>query len=836
MKNEHKTKEQLINELAEMRQRIAGLETADAARKRAEESLRESEARYRAVIEDQTELICRFRPDGTLTFVNEAYCRYFGKRREELIGRSCMPLIPEEDREFVANQFTSLSMENPIVTYEHRVVAASGEIRWQQWTDRAIFDEQGRLVEYQSVGRDITERKQAEEEIKRRNRELTALNAITTTMMQSALDLDEVLQQIAESMVEGLGCNTAVILLLDEKEGVFKGGAVSTRGKIIERINSIIGFPLLQIKFPARSDFNETVHNALDGRITIKHDLHELVGPALSKPVCFALQKLLGSRTFLGLPLLVKGKVVGSIFASTREELGEEDTETLMTFANQAAIAIENARLHEETKQHTIELEQRAKRLAVINRVSAAISSFLDWNEVLNTTVRELVGLFGVEHSGILIFDKEKEWGHVLAEYPDWGATAERFQVKGYLAAERIIANQKPLIIEDTLKDPLVARVRDTMRRLGIKSMLIVPLVVKGETIGSIGLDAKKQRVFSQEEIELAQTIANQAAIAIRNVQLFQAEREQRDRAEALEEAAAVVSSTLDPDQVLDRVLEQVSRVVPNDAANIMLIEGDQARVVRWRGYERFGTEEFVSTVVFRIPEVTNLQQMMEGREPMVIPDTDTCPDWVRIPVTEWLRSYAAAPIIVRGEVIGFLNVDSATPGFFTQAHAEALRVFADHAAAAIENARLYGAERRHSAELEALRQASLHLTSALDLQPILEAILDHAFKLVAADDVHVSLYDGERLTFGAALWGDGRQQKPYAEPRPQGLTYTVARSGERIVVPDVDSHPLFRDYQWGGAIVGLPLRVGERVVGVMNVAFERPHVFDESELRVLGL
>ncbi len=836
MKDEHKAKEQLINELAEMRRRIARLEAADAERKRAEESLRESEARYRAVVEDQTELICRFQPDGTLTFVNEAYCRYFGKRLEELIGHNCMPLIPEEDREFVWQQMASLSLENPVGNYEHRVVTPSGEIRWQQWTDRAIYDEQGRLVEYQSVGRDITERKLAEEEIERRNRELAALNAITATMMQSALNLKEVLQLTADGVVQGLGCNTAIMFLLDEEEGVFKGRAVSTRAKILKRINAIIGFPVIQLKIPARSDFNEAASNLLDGRITIKHNFHELAGPLLSRPVCSALQGILGSRTFLGLPLLARGAVIGGIFASTREELNEADAEKLMTFANQAAIAIENARLHEETKQHTIELEQRAKRLAVINRVSAAISSFLDWNEVLNTTVRELVGLFGVEHSGILIFDKEKEWGHVLAEYPDWGATAERFQVKGYLAAERIIADQKPLIIEDTLKDPLVARVRDTMRRLGIKSMLIVPLVVKGETIGSIGLDAKKQRVFSQEDIELAQTIANQAAIAIRNVQLFQAEREQRDRAEALEEAAAVVSSTLDPDQVLDRVLEQVSRVVPNDAANIMLIEGDQARVVRWRGYERFGTEEFVSTVVFRIPEVTNLQQMLESREPMVIPDTDTCPDWVRIPVTEWLRSYAAAPIIVRGEVIGFLNVDSATPGFFTQAHAEALRVFADHAATAIENARLYGAERRHSAELEALRQASLHLTSALELQPILEAILDHAFKLVAADDVHIFLYDGERLTFGAALWEDGRQKESYAEPRPQGLTYTVACSGERIVVPDVNSHPLFRDYQWGGSIVGLPLRIGERVMGVMNVAFERPHVFDESELRVLGL
>jgi diguanylate cyclase (GGDEF)-like protein/PAS domain S-box-containing protein len=187
-------------------------------------------------------------------------------------------------------------------------------------------------------------------------------------------------------------------------------------------------------------------------------------------------------------------------------------------------------------------------------------------------------------------------------------------------------------------------------------------------------------------------------------------------------------------------------------------------------------------------------------------------------------------------EFLGVLDVLADPPRTFSSADAELLSLFATQAAIAIRNARLYEAERRRIAELEALRQASLHLISTLELQPVLETILDYTLELVAAYDAHIFLYDGKRLAFGAALWGDGRQQKPYAEPRPQGLTYTVARSGERIAVPDVNSHPLFRDYQWGGAIVGLPLRIGERVVGVMTVAFQRPHAFDESELRVLGL
>ncbi|MHA2369709.1 MAG: PAS domain S-box protein [Candidatus Hodarchaeales archaeon] len=134
---------------------------------------------YQAVVEDQTELVCRYLPGGILTFVNEAYCRYFGKTREELINHHFLPLIPEEDQETVEKQISLLTLENPVATYEHRVITPTGEFAWQQWTDRAIFDDQGHIVEYQAVGRDITERKQIEaalQESEERYRILTELH------------------------------------------------------------------------------------------------------------------------------------------------------------------------------------------------------------------------------------------------------------------------------------------------------------------------------------------------------------------------------------------------------------------------------------------------------------------------------------------------------------------------------------------------------------------------------------------------------------------------------------------------------------------------------------
>jgi PAS domain S-box-containing protein len=130
---------------------------------RSRKALEESEARYRNVVEDQTELICRFLPDGTHVFVNEAYCRYFGVNREKIIGTRFRPRIPPEDRENVARLIASLTPEHPLETIDQRIIMPDGSIRWQRWVDRAIFRADCSLKEYQSVGRDITDWKLADE-------------------------------------------------------------------------------------------------------------------------------------------------------------------------------------------------------------------------------------------------------------------------------------------------------------------------------------------------------------------------------------------------------------------------------------------------------------------------------------------------------------------------------------------------------------------------------------------------------------------------------------------------------------------------------------------------
>jgi formate hydrogenlyase transcriptional activator len=197
-------------------------------RKRAEEALRQSEERYRGVVEVQTELICRFKPDGTLTFVNPAYCRYFQRSREELVGQSFWPLLPAEAQVLGKGHLESITRMQPVKTIEHPVLAPDGASRWQQWTDQGLFDEDGRLLEFQSVGRDITERKRAEEaaaaayeEVRRLKDQLQADNVYLREEIHLKYNFGEIVGQSEAiqrvlAQVEQVAATPATVLISGE--------------------------------------------------------------------------------------------------------------------------------------------------------------------------------------------------------------------------------------------------------------------------------------------------------------------------------------------------------------------------------------------------------------------------------------------------------------------------------------------------------------------------------------------------------------------------------------------------------------------------------------------
>jgi diguanylate cyclase (GGDEF)-like protein len=186
--------------------------------------------------------------------------------------------------------------------------------------------------------------------------------------------------------------------------------------------------------------------------------------------------------------------------------------------------------------------------------------------------------------------------------------------------------------------------------------------------------------------------------------------------------------------------------------------------------------------------------------------------------------------------LLGLLNALMTTSTTDTSRDENLMMRLAD---AMADNSSLLILIQQQAAELDALKRITFNLTTSLDLQAVLNGVVEEAMRLVKdADDAHIFLYQNQKISFGASLQADGKQNELYAEPRPEGLTYHVARTGEMLVIEDMRKHPLYQTAPdtWSGSIIGIPLKIGGRVIGVMNMARTRTGEFSQPEIRLLTL
>lgn len=322
--------------------------------------------------------------------------------------------------------------------------------------------------------------------------------------------------------------------------------------------------------------------------------------------------------------------------------------------------------------------------------------------------------------------------------------------------------------------------------------------------------------------------------------QLLQREQEQRTLAETLTEITLALTSVRDHTAVLDQILSQAHRIVPYQAAAIaLLVREDMLQIAHSRGYEQFGGQDVLSNTPQFINDLPVDKEAIRSGQAQVVFDTmQSEMPWFLDKDTNGIRSSLLVPIRLHERTLGLLRMDDPRPNQFTLGDAERMKPIAQAAAIALENVRLFEEANKRVAVLEAVQQAGLSITSRLELSAVLKNILHSVLSLLeGANNTHIFLYDGETLTFGAAYWDNTYHLQPISVPRPQGLTYTVAQTGQPVIVPDMQSHPLFqKNPDWRDGIIGFPLMIDKRVVGVMNVAFDRPYTELEFELFVLNL
>ncbi len=323
--------------------------------------------------------------------------------------------------------------------------------------------------------------------------------------------------------------------------------------------------------------------------------------PVVSKQIVEA-----GVRSLIVAPVISRQKGIGVLSVSSHQvaTYTQNDVQVVLALASQAAIAIENARLLEKAKTNAQTMARRARNLLMINRISTTLASSLNAAEIFGEATQHLVELMdNVHHSSVLIFEPNAQYGQIVAEYPDLGATKERIPIDDNPTVERVIATRKPLIVSDVANDPVVEAVRPELQSLNIHSLLIMPLIGRGQVIGSIGLDVIGQtHQFAEEEIDLCQTIASQAAIAASNARLLYDLRQQsraltRKSLELAEESSkldAVLRNIVDGLVVIDLN----GRIMLSNPAFKRLVDVSPGQLLRGRLLSQVFTEADLGSVI----------------------------------------------------------------------------------------------------------------------------------------------------------------------------------------------------------------------------------------------
>ncbi len=514
-------------------------------------------------------------------------------------------------------------------------------------------------------------------EAERRARERAEALYRIGQIVNSTLDPDEILDRLTAEAVRATGAAHGSVLVPDPERGVFERR--SLRGYSPQERERALTQPL-------------SLTEGINAR-AYRTRLACYVPDVRQDPDYFPLVPT--TRSELVVPLLRGDRILGNLDLQSPQvdAFRDVDMEFLRALADQVAIALENARLYKEERQ-------RAQEQEVLALIATALNT-LEVRRAFPVLVHGLRTLTGCDRVAVALLEEDGAHYRVaVLETP--------FPVLGL---GTVLPLSTTPVWEDILggnphfcPDMGAEREYEAIRVLyeaGFRSYVSLPLRAGGRIIGALHVVSLRERNFRREQVRLLQQVADALAAAMENERLYRAEREQRELAEALAEAAVVLTGTLEVGELLNRVLELVARVVPGDAFNIMLVEDDTAQVVYSRGYEAFGAGEFVSAFAFPLADFPNLREMAATGRSLLVPDTAADPRWVRWEGMEWLRSYVAAPILVKGVAVGFLNVDGTRPHQFGPADAARLEAFAAHVAVALENARLYQALRDYASALE---------------------------------------------------------------------------------------------------------------------------------------
>ncbi|MEJ2747777.1 MAG: GAF domain-containing protein [Anaerolineae bacterium] len=313
-------------------------------------------------------------------------------------------------------------------------------------------------------------------------------------------------------------------------------------------------------------------------------------------------------------------------------------------------------------------------------------------------------------------------------------------------------------------------------------------------------------------------------------------DREQRILAEALREAGLALNATLDMDEVMDALLDQIGQVVPYDTVSLMRVVNGRAVIVRARGNDPF-PKRFLEPehVVFQIEETPNLLELVQSQQAVIVPDTEKYAGWLDIEVGKHIRSWLGAPIIIEGEIFALLSLDKQEPGFYLPKHARALSAFAVQASLVLHNAWLFAEKEENLRREQQINRVVQATNATLDLPHVLKQVVELAARLVEADSAALALVtvDGQMMTYPYLFnMPDELKWQPVSKGR--GLAWRIVETRQAIMRDNYADHPNALP-AWVAVgvqgFLGVPIVAGETCLGALGLFhFSQEKVFSERD------
>lgn len=782
--------------------------------------------------------------DQRITYLNRPHL--FGYTAKALTQPGAiLSLIHSRDHPAVLQHWKQLAdaRSGDVFVFEYRLRPKDGDPEWVQSRETVLAaDDASRAPQILVALSVITNRREREAAVRRYAERLQILHEIDQAIV-AARSPQAIAQATLRHISRLVSCRRASVAIFNWEQETFTIIAELPEGSMGNSDS-----PSLPLDwFWDRSDLEQ-------GELYRIDDVAPLVPESDTNLLSWWHSQ--GVRSLISVPLLAQKKLIGvlNFGGESPDSFSSEDVVVMREVAHVLAISISQARLYKQAHYHARKLEQRAKRLLLVNDISLAVNRPVDLNAVLEAAARGLVQVIDLRQVGIVLLNETRDtWTHLVSYSARRGGSSQELTilVQEKDRVQQLLQNNNLVVLDDVQRQLRLAGLEDLLLEHHLDSLMIVPLQVRDEVIGVIGCDiGPGARPFSREEIDLVQTIANLLSVKIEHIRLLEAERSARSEAEAhaaslkvrerhltLLNSVTRATTGLQVDEMLQTVVKRLGQSSGARGCYITLWDEANRRVIPAAAYGPL-SDSYTSYNI--LPgEKTLTHTALEAGHPVQTGGNGDSPHVSRRIAADFGKGPALAiPLLAGKERLGALIIAHERAYAFSESDVALYEQASSQIALALSAARLFEETRRQLEELKVLHSLATAGAEARNEDALLERATQLMKESLFPDNFGVLLYnEDEQILYRHHTYHSGQHEARNVHiPLGAGICGHVAQSGQAIRLGDVrqderyvEADPLTRSE------LCVPLKTGANLIGVVNVESREFNAYTEVHERLLS-